>query len=57
VDRIPCRREAHGRAACVSDELVCLVIAANDAWNDKDRQKLRPYLARMIGTKDDGFDE
>jgi hypothetical protein len=42
---------------CVSPLLRQFVIHLNDELADRPRQKLRPYLARMIGTKDDGHEE
>jgi hypothetical protein len=42
---------------CVSDLLRQFVIHLNDELPDRERQKLRPYLARMIGTRDDGHEE
>jgi hypothetical protein len=41
---------------CVSDVLKRFCIAFNDALDDESRQKLRPYLARTIGTAGDGQD-
>jgi hypothetical protein len=42
---------------CVSPVLTGFCIRFNDRLNDTDRQQLRPYLARTIGTRDDGRDE
>jgi hypothetical protein len=42
--------------ACVSPVLRALCIALNDGLDDDPRQQLRPYLARTIGTADDGLD-
>jgi hypothetical protein len=42
---------------CVSPVLRRYCIALNDRLGDEDRQKLRPYLARTIGTVGDGLDE
>ncbi|GAC1603190.1 MAG: hypothetical protein NVS3B21_31630 [Acidimicrobiales bacterium] len=42
---------------CVSPILTRYCIRLNDRLGDEDRQKLRPYLARTIGTRDDGMDE
>ncbi len=42
---------------CVSPVLREFGIALNDHWDDEQRQKLRPYLARCIGTAGDGRDE
>ena len=35
---------------CVSPVISAFVIRLNDAWDDVTRQKLKPYLKRMIGT-------
>jgi hypothetical protein len=42
---------------CVSEVLKSFCIAFNDGLPDDRRQRLRPYLARTIGTKGDGLDE
>jgi hypothetical protein len=42
--------------ACVSPVLRSFGISLNDRWDDAQRQKLRPYLARCIGTAGDGRD-
>jgi hypothetical protein len=42
---------------CVSPILQGFCISVNDAWDDEMRQRLRPYLARCIGTAGDGLDE
>jgi hypothetical protein len=42
---------------CVSPVLTRFCIAFNDRLPDAERQKLRPYLARTIGTRFDGLDE
>ncbi len=42
---------------CVSPVLRALCIALNDGLEHEPRQRLRPYLARTIGTVDDGLDE
>lgn len=42
---------------CVSPALRDFCIGVNDALGDADRQKLRPYLARCIGTVNDGLDD
>ena len=42
---------------CVSPVLRAICIALNDSLEDEPRQRLRPYLARTIGTADDGLDE
>jgi hypothetical protein len=43
--------------ACVSGVLRAFCTALNDSLEDAPRQTLRPYLARTIGTADDGRDE
>ncbi len=42
---------------CVSPVLRAFCMTLNDSLEDTPRQRLRPYLARTIGTADDGFDE
>jgi hypothetical protein len=42
---------------CVSPALRAFCIALNDGLDHAPRQRLRPYLARTIGTADDGLDE
>jgi hypothetical protein len=42
---------------CVSPLLKTFCISFNDALDDQTRQRLRPYLARTIGTAGDGLDE
>jgi hypothetical protein len=42
---------------CVSPILRSFCISVNDAWDDDMRQRLRPYLARCIGTAGDGMDQ
>jgi hypothetical protein len=41
---------------CVSPVLRAMCIALNDGLEQKPRQRLRPYLARTIGTSQDGLD-
>jgi hypothetical protein len=49
--------EPHGdEPVCVSPVLRALCIALNDGLGDDPRQRLRPYLARTIGTSGDGLD-
>jgi hypothetical protein len=49
--------EVHSdKPVCVSPFLREMGIALNDRWDEETRQKLRPYLARMIGTAGDGRD-
>ncbi|MGZ4286704.1 MAG: hypothetical protein ACXVW5_21115 [Solirubrobacteraceae bacterium] len=43
--------------ACVSPVLRAYCTSLNDTLEDGPRQHLRPYLARTIGTADDGLDE
>ena len=43
--------------ACVSPVLRAFCTTLNDSLEDGPRQRLRPYLARTIGTVDDGLDE
>ena len=43
--------------ACVSTVLRAYCTSLNDSLDDGPRQLLRPYLARTIGTADDGLDE
>ena len=49
--------EPHSDApTCVSPVLRALCVTLNDGLPDGPRQRLRPYLARTIGTADDGLD-
>jgi hypothetical protein len=43
--------------ACVSPVLTSFCVSFNDALDDENRQRLRPYLARTIGTRGDGLGE
>lgn len=43
--------------ACVSPVVRAVCVALNDGLNCTERQRLRPYLTRMIGTAGDGLDE
>lgn len=43
--------------ACVSPVLRAFCTSLNDSLEDAPRQRLRPYLARTIGTAGDGLDE
>ena len=45
------------RPACVSPALRAFCVAFNDGLEKNARQRLRPYLARTIGTTHDGLDE
>ncbi|MDP9133595.1 MAG: hypothetical protein M3N56_02075 [Actinomycetota bacterium] len=50
--------EAHSdHPRCASPVLGAFARAWNDALDDHDRQRLRPALARVIGTARDGRDE
>ena len=42
---------------CSSRVLRSYTISLNDTWNDADRQRLVPFLPRMVGTAGDGQDE
>lgn len=42
--------------SCVSPVLQMFCIELNDRMDDEDRQRLRPFLARTIGTRGDRFD-
>jgi hypothetical protein len=49
--------EPHGdQPACVSPVLRAFCVSLNDSLPDVSRQRLRRYLARTIGTADDGLD-
>lgn len=43
--------------SCASPVLREFTISLNDNWNTVQRQKLIPFLPRMVGTNDDGQDE
>ncbi len=45
------------KPVCVSPMLTEFCIRLNDSLPDEQRQRLRPYLARTIGTRGDGLDE
>jgi hypothetical protein len=50
--------ESHSdQPACVSPVLRAYCASLNDSLDNGPRQLLRPYLARTIGTADDGLDE
>jgi hypothetical protein len=50
--------EPHGdQPACVSPVLRAFCTTLNDSLEEDPRQRLRPYLARTIGTADDRLDE
>lgn len=42
---------------CVSPVLRAYTMGLNDLLGDEPRQQLRPYLGRLIGTRDDGHDK
>ena len=43
--------EPHTHApTCVDSDIVDFVIAINDGWSDANRQRLIPYLPRLLGT-------
>jgi len=35
---------------CASKVLTSFLIRLNDRWNDEDRQLLKPYIVRLVGT-------
>src|SRR5206468_8471808 len=43
--------------SCASEVLTGFTISLNDRWDDGQRQKLVPFLPRMVGTRGDGQDE
>lgn len=43
--------------SCASPVLRRYVIRLNDRWGTEERQALKPYLPRMVGTGNDGLDE
>jgi len=46
--------EPHTHApTCVDSDIVNFVIAINDWWSDANRQRLIPYLPRLLGTARD----
>jgi hypothetical protein len=50
--------EPHGDdPACVSPVVRAFCMTLNDSLEQAPRQRLRPYLARTIGTAEDGFDD
>jgi hypothetical protein len=44
------------RPACVSPALRSFCVALNDGLGNRERQRMRPYLTRTIGTVEDGLD-
>lgn len=45
--------EPHSDApSCVSPLITSFIISCNDRWSDEDRQLLKPYLLKAIGTRD-----
>jgi hypothetical protein len=50
--------EGHTDApSCASPVLRTFTINLNDSWDERQRQTLKPYLPRMVGTAGDGLDE
>ena len=49
--------EHSDKPVCVSPLLTSFCVSLNDALPDDQRQRLRPYLARTIGTRGDGLDD
>ena len=43
--------------ACVSPVLTSYGVALNDSWDDDQRQKLAPFIPRLLGTAGDGQDK
>jgi len=43
--------------ACASPVLVTYGISLNDQWDAASRQKLKPFIPRIVGTAGDGQDE
>lgn len=51
-------QEPHSAApACESDVLRRYTTVLNDRWNDEDRQLLKPFVPRVVGTAGDGKDD
>lgn len=44
------------RPQCASEALTTFGIGLNDAWDDEWRQRLKPFIPRLVGTRD-GRDE
>ena len=42
---------------CASPVLTSFTVNLNDSWDEGQRQKLVPFLPRMVGTRGDGRDE
>lgn len=42
---------------CASPVLTSFTVSVNDQWDSVQRQKLVPFLPRMVGTRGDGQDE
>lgn len=40
------------RPTCVSPLITSFIISCNDRWTSDERQLLKPYLKRSIGTRD-----
>ncbi len=45
------------KPTCVSPIITAFMIGWNDGMNDEDRQKLKPYIAKTIGTRTNPADE
>jgi len=43
--------------ACASPVLTNFCISLNDRWDTEQRQTLKPFIPRIVGTRDDGKDE
>src|SRR4051812_26835847 len=45
------------RPTCASPVITSFLISWNDAMNDTDRQMLKPYIPRLVGTRTSKKDE
>lgn len=52
-----CGEPHNARPSKVSHIMRHMMVYLNDSLGDEQRQRLRPYLTRCIGTVDDGHDE
>lgn len=43
--------------SCASPVLTTFTISLNDSWDEANRQRIKPFLPRMVGTRGDGLDE
>jgi hypothetical protein len=43
--------------SCASPVLTAFTISLNDSWDVENRQRIKPFLPRMVGTAGDGLDE